>query len=117
MNNSEWLESLKIGDEVAVDTGRHGYKNYEIIKIERITPTRRISLEGRSWKFDSNGRERGKVNSWTPRKCIKPVTQDIRDSIRKKYIISRIESVKWETVSLDKLEKILEIIDGRKANE
>lgn len=109
--NEKWCNELKVGDEVAIDTGRYGVRDYEIRKIERITPARRFSLEGRSTEFDSKGSERGNTDKWRPRMTLEPVTQKVKDHIRHKYVVARIEKASWRNFNLDKLERILAILD------
>ena len=49
----EWLDSLKVGDKVVIER-RCSSSTYSIAQIEKITPTRRITVGG--YTFRSNGR-------------------------------------------------------------
>ena len=103
-DKKEWLDTLKVGDEVLV-TSRY---SIEIKKIDKITPTNQIKIGSMTFK---NGRNKGTdVYHWGYE--ISPVTQKVRDHIRKLELAKKIGMVVFSELSLGKLESILEIIDS-----
>lgn len=105
----QWLNSLKVGDEVAVDYGRLK-TSYIIGKIVKITPTRRFTVEGRSCTFDSSGREMGSISSWNSREILQPVTDKIRDTIARFEAAKVIKVFDWSTLTTQQLLDVLKII-------
>jgi hypothetical protein len=104
-DKTEWIKTLKVGDEVAVDnSGRWYHNNYSVEKVLKITPTGRICLtDGKAYK--PNGVEYGGEN----RRCnLLPVTQKIRDHIRRNTIYYKLQFNKLEPLlSIEQLETIL----------
>lgn len=85
MNTTEWLENLKVGDEVYV-TGRYGELG-QIRKVVRLTKTQ--ILLGEHARFRKNtGTEVG-GGAWSTRSII-PVTDDIRASIYESQLRYRL---------------------------
>lgn len=105
----EWLASLNIGDEVAMDISGYGHQNWTIVKITKITPTRRMESSN-GYKLGNDGIEMGKINSWTRRKRIYPLTDEIVYEVRRKALISKIERVDFKSFDNEKLEKIYNVI-------
>lgn len=106
MNNTEWLESLTVGDEVAVNSGGR----YLIEKVTKVTRTQIVTTYGRFRKSD--GRYVG-GSIWRIT-IIQPVTDTIRNKIRKSELVlklSRQNGFSFLTLSLDQLERIQAIID------
>jgi hypothetical protein len=110
MNNTEWLESLKVGDEVAVSSGGR----YSIEKVTKVPKTQIVTTYGRYRKTDgiSVG---GSI--WHISK-IQPATESIRKIIRKSELVSsfsRQHGFSFINLSFDQLERIQAIInEGKK---
>jgi hypothetical protein len=102
-NGKEWLDTLKVGDEVLV-TGRY---TCEIRKIEKITPTRQIKIG--AWTFRNGWHSSSDRFGYGFR--IEPVTQKMRDHIRKVELERKINKVIGD-LSLNKLESIFNIIEA-----
>lgn len=73
MNYNEWLESLKVGDEVCL-SGRLELRIYTIVKI---TDKQIITENNRFWKKNGVIVGGGTWNSYS----IKPVTVEIKDKV------------------------------------
>jgi hypothetical protein len=101
----QWLNSLKVGDEVAVNYS----KTYLIGKIERITPTRRFRVEGKSCTFDSGGKEMG-GDAWGGWAKMQPVTNEIMDRIARFEAARVIKVFDWSTLTTQQLLDVLKII-------
>lgn len=102
-----WLASLKEGDEVAVKYGDH----YAITTIKRITPTRIIKTDN-GGEFKGGYMKTGTWGTWAPHyKYIVPVTQEIKDTIKRKKLISKVASVRPTDMTLDQLERINAILE------
>lgn len=88
----EWLESLKVGDEVALP------KIDTIVQVSRRTPTMIIVGEHpRESRFSA---DTGRAIGGSPFSMIKPVTQEIRDRFAAK---SNRERIRNETRFCDRL--------------
>jgi hypothetical protein len=106
----QWLNSLQIGDEVAVDYGRnYGYK---IGKITRITPTRRFTVEGKGCTFGNDGVEMGRRDVWGGRSRMRQVTDQIREDIARSDALFHLRDFKFDRLSTQQLHDILKIIQG-----
>lgn len=101
-----WLESLKIGDQVA----RH-FGSYEIQQVTGITATRiRIGTD----EFNkSDGQLRG-ADSWTRGTMLYQVTKDIVDEIDKYKLVARLRGINWNKIDIDALREIAILLDKKK---
>jgi hypothetical protein len=107
-NKQEWLNSLQVGDKVAMDIGSYGAVRYSISQITKITPTRRMTTaNGRTFK--ANGTEYGSGGSFSS-VWLQPVTDTIKERIERSYLISHIKGIKFEELSTEQLRKIKDII-------
>lgn len=108
----EWLSSLKVGDEVAVNCGQYSSNDYVITKISKKTPTGRMEVERFKNKvFDNEGVERGTSGAWTRANRILPVTKEITDLLERKRLFKEINEIRWETVPADKIAEVLKILN------
>jgi hypothetical protein len=109
-----WLAGLKVGDEVAVKSRN----TTRIKKLTRATPTL-IGIET-SETFDrTSGMQRGKRDRWDFLH-IEPVTDDIRNTLVRSRIMSRLVGLSWSTVealTLDQLRRITAILDEKEGTE
>lgn len=113
-NKQEWLDSLQIGDKVAMDIGSYGYSRYSIATITKVTPTRRITTSnGRV--FNANGSEYGKGSNWGSGTYLEPVTNDIRERILRNKLISELKEINFEGLTTEQLLSIQSIV--KKENE
>jgi hypothetical protein len=114
----QWLESLQVGDEVAIRKGSYGYSYFEIHKIEKISKTRRFLLQGMSGTtFSNKGREMGKKDTWSPLLNIEPVTQKINDDIAKRKFLQEINNAPYKEFSLETLHEIYILIQKEKVKK
>lgn len=104
MYDKEWLESLKAGDEVAVWSSRIGGNHYSIHVVDRITKTLIILKSGNRYRRRDGYRP---GDEWT-RESIVPVTDEIRDKMRRRILIAGLKHVEWEKLSTEKLTEITE---------
>ncbi|MNC34169.1 hypothetical protein D3C81_500940 [compost metagenome] len=108
-DRKEWLKSLKVGDEVTYST-RFG--SDVITKIARITPTGQIRTEDK--RVFRNGY--CKIDDWESA-GLYPVTDDVRRRIHERKIYRKVINTKWDHVSIDKLERIADILYGSGEDE
>lgn len=102
----DWLESLEIGDEVAVcSRGK-----FSIETVTKVTRTQIVTQYGRYRK--DTGYSVG-VSIWNLAN-IKPVTDAIRETIKKSQLRSELTKQNFNGLSLDQLERIKSIIDEGK---
>ena len=81
-----WLNGLKVGDEVAVH-GRGFGDRVAVYKVEKLTPTQIVVRGDRYDK--ATGRERGA--SAYDRMSLEPVTEEVRQKIRRDRLLVRID--------------------------
>ncbi|MCK9592746.1 MAG: hypothetical protein M0Q91_12150 [Methanoregula sp.] len=110
-DNKEWLDSLKVGDDVAIDRYQYGKRTYSVRKIDKITPTRRFSINGAY--YDKNGREMGSASSWGIRSEIVPVTDEIKTTIRRSNTLFAIGKFPFDSLNNGDLESIYNIIKNK----
>jgi hypothetical protein len=105
----EWLDGLKVGDIVAVKryspTGNH---EYSFRRIEKITPTRRMTVGGVVYK---NGEEMG-CNGWSVPRDIIPATEEIASEITRKTILREISKFDFSSLDNDKLLSLYDVMKG-----
>lgn len=107
----EWLDSLQVGDEVAMDVGSYGYRKYVKATITKITPKRRLSASNGK-TFNPDGSEYGKGSSWSKPADLLPMTQDIAEHIERNTLLNLIENTKFDKCSLEQLRSIQAILKG-----
>lgn len=108
LTNQEWLKSLKEGDQVAYDNSRLGTKRYVITTVKKITPKGMIRTDD-GYLFNSDGYYRSS-DFWEAGLHLEPVTEEILDSIKRKKLIQEFETIKFNQLTNDQLEKILKIV-------
>lgn len=97
-----WIDSLEVGDEVAVDYGRG---RYEITKIEKISKTRRFTLKtGLVYRNDGSS-----FKSWTGGNLTAP-SKAVRKRIKQNNMLSAIASATFSKLSYEDVEKIYKIL-------
>ena len=100
MTDTEWLASLKVGDEVAVKPYGMSFGYPQIKKIDSITKTGRIVIDGSQY---INGRNR------SSRRCLRPVTNKLREEIKRQWLVNSLCAVKWKSFDTSRLEQIAEL--------
>ena len=107
MNDTNWLDELKVGDSVAVN-GRYGVT---IVKVEGVTKTQIVADESRFNK--SNGKRRGD-DAWSLA-SLEPVTPKLREQIRLKKLRDKVFNFflrqQPQKVSVSQLERIAAILE------
>ena len=104
-----WLNCLKVGDKVAYYRSHYGDVDYSIVKIEKITPTRQIKLDGYMTKF-KNG-EMIDTSAWkTSTNKIVPITDEVREYIERTRLSAFIKKVDFDKLGLQQLREINKII-------
>lgn len=113
MTDTDWLKTLKPGDEVALT----GYpKTPEIGYVERITPTgqivvRRAGASGPySTRFWANGVQRG--SAWQCRLTLAPVTPDIKADIQYRLDLITAQLTNWANLDRATLRRVVAALDA-----
>ncbi len=101
----EWLESLQVGDEVAIENHFYSQSKYVIVKILTITPKHRIIETERSSSHFKKGNSGG---SWGEK--IIPVTEEIREAVFRIESCAKLKGLRCEKLSTEKIKRIMEII-------
>jgi hypothetical protein len=102
----EWLENIKQGDEVIIA----GRDSRRIAKVSRTTQTLIIADGSRFNK--SYGQQVGVDDFYSS--SIHEATPEIKartlEQMKRRKIVTRLESIRWKDVSTEILEKIAELI-------
>lgn len=110
METQAWLDSLQVGDRVAIDVGTYGGTDWKVITIIKITPTRMFKTDdGRS--FSKEGSERIQASRWNRATYLKPFTPGIADLIEQKTLLALLDNTKFKDLSLEQLREIVRIIN------
>ncbi len=114
MNNTDWLKDLKPGHKVAYDSGTYGRIKYNIVTVEKITPSGIIKTsDGNSWTKE--GRQKGiKASSWETPHHLKPLTQEIRNIVEKETAVQYLSKMDFKKLPLDALRHIVGVIEMEK---
>jgi hypothetical protein len=91
MSKDEWVESLKVGDEVVVDSTSYGVSRYQAATVERLTATqiavsaRNHAGKPRRFRRVSWASEIGSNSTYhTPN--LKPMTNELRTAIEEQKL-------------------------------
>lgn len=99
---TNFLENLKRGDKVAIRS-RYGYS---ITKVMNVTKTQ-IVTERSKYRMKDGTTIGGSI--WDCER-IEQLTPEIEVEIKREYLVRKIQKQRFEELSLQKLEKIYEII-------
>lgn len=96
-------EPVKIGDELAIDWGQRE-SIWSIAKVDRVMPSGRfvvIDSDGSAVEFNADMTERGHRS-----RCAVPVTDEIRESIERRRLLSKLAGVNWQSRSIEVLRAV-----------
>ncbi|HDX9663279.1 TPA: hypothetical protein ROX91_001978 [Bacillus cereus] len=99
----EWVKTLEVGDEVAIESGGFAYRYWSIYKVIKITPTGRLNLE-KGLVANPDGTLRGDTFS-----KIYEVTDEIRKSIWRRSAQYKVSKIDIKKLPDEALKKMLEI--------
>ncbi len=105
MENKEWLESLKPGDEVCFNGS---YGKVVIRKVERLTKTQIILDTGNKFRRDSGYCVGG--SAWH-NSNITQVTEKVKHQIKIGDIKYKISMIDFNKLPVNKMERILAIVN------
>lgn len=110
MTNDEkrqaWLNGLKAGDMVVCTFGRDGR---ELLPVEKVTPTQIVLARGKRFR-KVGGRSVAPPSSFDTRARIEEATPETTAAIRKAALVSRVERVRWDALSLQALEAVAALL-------
>ena len=109
-DREEWLLSLKEGDLVALESGGWGYKNFQVQKIAKITPTRRFNLLN-GGTYDSSGFRMGHKDKWSARPAIRPYDQYVKEVLEAEGLKLTLSRMKVNELTLQQLRDIVAILE------
>lgn len=114
-DNREWLDSLKVGDEVAILYGGWGGNNYWFLPIGHATPTQ-IHVNGNKYRR-SDGRRMGERYG----SSIEPATPELKAEVEAAQLhnqrANRLSDIRWKQQSSETLAAICAILDAAKELE
>lgn len=105
--SSEWLDNLKAGDMVAMNTS-HGRRTVIIKKVERATKTL-VFVDGQKYRRDT-GRPIPR-RTWDTRPCIEEPTPDLVAIATRERLVIKASDTSWSTLPVESLRKVLEIVE------
>lgn len=101
--SNEWLNSLKVGDEVAYNVNRYGgTPHYIFTKIIKITPTGQIVT-------DTGHRFRKGKNTGAGIH-IEPITPAIQQQRKDARVLYELQTTSWQSVPPNKRDRIYAIL-------
>lgn len=109
----EWVKTLKVGDEVAMENSRFSYCKWLIYKIVKVTPTGRLNLDN-GLVINKDGSIRG--DSYSNYSRIYKVTDEIMKHIwrsKAEIMVSKIDARK---LSDEEIMTMLDIYKKQKSN-
>lgn len=108
MNESEWLQNLKVGDAVFI-SGSGGMGSADCVSsVKRLTKTLIITEGGSRFRRD-NGWSQNSGGGYYRRYLQEPTQQKL-DDIRKVLLAAQFKRIKWETLSLKTLEAVKKLL-------
>ena len=110
MQEEKILADLKEGDEVAIQTGMS--ESYHVYRITKIGSKGIIEIStGARYRPDGTPIEKG--SKWHRPDPIEPVTDAIRQTIRKSRLIGKLSALdynQWKAMDLETLEAVAMLI-------
>lgn len=97
----EWVKTLEVGDEVAIETGTYS-SHWSIYKVVKITPTGRLNLSN-GWVANPDGTLRGDTFN-----KIYEVTDEIRRLIWRRNTIYKLSKADFKSLTDTALKKMLD---------
>jgi len=115
--SNEWLKTLKVGDTAVYDDGYSRTKHYNLVTVEKITPTGIIKTnDGKSW--NTEGKERGATPArWARTNSLQPYTEEVKEHIKREWALNYLRKADLNVLPTDKLIEIvgsIELYAGRK---
>jgi hypothetical protein len=101
---------VAVGDELAFLVGFG--RSYEIHKVDKITPSGRIKCG--YWELNPDLTIRTKPSYSGPSSGI-PVTDEIRQRVRRETMITKLTRAPWNEMSSDDLEEAHKVLEKHKA--
>ena len=113
MTNTDtaWIAALRPGDEVVIDHGRYGAHNYEVHKVDKVTPSGRIVIGDRT--FNPNGWERGghQYHMLVIQEATPELRQRVIELKERAAILATIRRVNWHALPTAQLRAIAAILE------
>ncbi|MGE6347920.1 hypothetical protein ACQKIY_25400 [Bacillus mycoides] len=106
----EWVKTLKVGDEVAMENSRFAHTKWSIYKIIKITPSGRLNL-GYGTVVNPDGSIRGNAYAY-----IYKVTGEIRKHMWRTKAESLISKIDMSKLSDEDIMTMLDIYNKQKSN-
>ena len=100
----DWLDSLKVGDPVAVC---HGYAGDYLAKVDRLTATQIVVGSYRYRRQSGHALGGGR---WDTNFLYEP-TPTVVDALQRKILIKRLGTVKWADLSDEVLRAVVQLVD------
>jgi hypothetical protein len=97
---SEWLDKLKVGDEVVVSSGYYGFR---LDKVSRLTKTWIIISNQSFWR--NNGYQVKSSTDYMRTRITEP-TNAMRLKIRRDWLVRKMQNFKWQTTAIEILEDV-----------
>ena len=101
-SNEEWLKTLKPGDKVYYIRG----EIVGIKTVERLTPTGRVILKGKSGQF-INGRHR--IDTYNSERIIE-LTNELQKEFRDRARLKKIKAYDWTKSDHDTIVAVYKIL-------
>jgi len=104
-NYRSWLNSLKVGDEVAIRIFHLSRPDtYKLSRVTKITPSRMMYVEGDTGRY-REGRNNASGNK------LEPYNDEIFDIMDKEVLLRWIENTRLRDLPVEKLREIKKIIE------
>ncbi len=100
------MSDLSVGDEIAFKSGHYG--NWQLVKIDKITPSGRINAGHYTLNPDLSIRGQSR---WDITRTALP-TPAIREEIKRYRLIHNLKHSVWADLSTDQLEQVFSIVQG-----
>ena len=101
----KWLKNLEVGDLVAINEGIYGTANWTIKVIDSVSSNGFFTIGSKLY----SPKGECKISDWYIIAAV-PVTDEIREKMRRKIIINRLKDIDWDLISTDKLQDIYEVV-------
>lgn len=108
--DSDFLQSIKVGDKVAVS---HNGDVYSLVLIHRITKTQFITRTGVKYRRDTG--ERIGSDRWS-RSFLVEATEEVLNKIRHRALSQRLKDFDWSTLSLVELGAVANIVRAKQGS-
>jgi len=113
---AEWLKTLVVGSSIAIQINRYGPSHeYGLGEVVKCTPSGRVTVKRAGIKcvFNADVDKYSREHGYSNKQCLVEPTGEVKAQIKHAARKSKIDGVKWDTASPEKLQAVFIALFGK----